>query len=136
MTHIFTFTQDDVLELCERIPAIERSMDKAMRIAVADLDDAILCTLAVQRLSNLFLLHSNDPKSQHVWRGLERDRRFEQLTECVELLATELPLGDLSKYLRSLISLHAEQDSVQLYAEEFARRSSVANPDEIGGILW
>ena len=111
-------------------------MDKAMRITMADLDDAVLCTIAVQRLSTLSLMYANDPSNRQIWKGLEHDRRFEQLTECVELLATEMPLRDMSQYMRSLITLNAEQDSIQLFAEEFARRSSTAMPEEVGSILW
>ena len=135
-----TDSYDEVLDLCERIPAIGDSPDRAMRITYADRDDALLCALAVQRLSLISLKYADIRVSQgavQVWDGLENDRRFEQLTECVDLKKHELSIRDLSRYLRGLMALPFEQESlVRNTMEELSMRLASADLEEIAAILW
>ena len=121
-----TDSYDEILSICEKIPAISTSVDKAMRITFADRDDALLCALAVQRLSYVSLKYamaSTHETETHTWAGLDSDRRFQQLTECVELNMKDLSIRDLSRYLRGLMALPFQQEElVRSSMDEFSER--------------
>ena len=81
---------DEVFRIAEDIPAIQRCTDKALSIAWADKKDAEV--VAIHRLASLCV----EPNK---WVLTAGDRRFDQLSDCVDLQLPHLPILDLCKYL-------------------------------------
>lgn len=107
-----------ILQLAEEITAIRRCTDKAMRLAKADYADAVLAAHAIQRLANVT---STGPTID--WTPSALDRRFEQLTECVELRAAQLPTITLSRYCWALSVLRiADEEQVDCVFDEYTCR--------------
>lgn len=112
-------TTDEVFILAEEIPAILRSVDKVMRIVIASGNDALLASHCIQRLASI--TSKSGSSSHNTWIG---ERRFEQLTECVEIKADRLKTADLTRYLWGLTVLGInETDMIDFVFDEFTNRS-------------
>ena len=124
-------TTGDVFTLCEEIPAIRRSVDKAMRIVSAKDEDAILASYAIQRLASLNKGQSSGQQSHKIKkRSFIRERSFEQLTECVELRIAKLKTIDLARYLWGLAVLGVgEKKKIDLVLNEYNNRLISFNYD-------
>lgn len=112
-------TTDEVFILAEEIPAILRSVDKVMRIVIASETDAMLASHCIQKLASITAKSSNHGTK---WIG---ERRFEQLTECIELKAEKMKTSDLTRYLWGLtvLGIH-EKDMIDFVYDEFTKRVS------------
>jgi hypothetical protein len=107
---------NEVLRAAEDIPAIQRCIDKALSISHADKEDAHDAVLAIQRLASL----SVEPND---WSLATGDRRFEQLSDIVELGLAEISSMDLCKYLWSIsvLGFSYEDRTRAVFAEYRAR---------------
>jgi hypothetical protein len=105
-------TVDDLFQIIEEIPAIKRSMERAMKISVADIDDAALAIHALARVAQLIgnISEDVDPLMLSEINHVIQDRRIEQLTECVELQLSALKIEELSKYLWSLVMIDLDDN--------------------------
>ena len=99
---------DDLLQLCENIPAIRLCKDKSLRISAAEVSDAIVASRAVQRIANLSF---SDGQGSKLSISLANDRRYAQLTECVEIQLQSLEVHELTSYLWGLCILGIGEDS-------------------------
>jgi len=128
-------TAEEIFELAEEIPAIARSVDKAMRIVIANNTDAVLASHAIQRLANLTKLsHSGSG-----WIPSSQDRRFEQLSECVELRASQMSTLDLSRYCWGLSLLKiGDEEQVRLIFDEYSDRlgRNSTTSEELATMMW
>ena len=134
-----------ILQLAEEIPAIRRCVDKAMRIIIADYTDAMLAAHAIQRLANVTTEGLTQQGAGIDWTPSALDRRFEQLTECVELRAPQLPILTLSRYCWCLSSLKiADEEQVAVIFGEYSARlqgsknktSATLSSEELATMLW
>lgn len=107
---------EEVFRIAEDIPAINRCIDKAVSIASADKEDADDAVLAIQRLASLSVEHNN-------WALTSNDRRFEQLSDCVEIGLSEISCMDLCKYMWSIsvLGLSDEQRARAVFKEYMTR---------------
>lgn len=132
-----------ILQLAEEITAIRRCTDKAMRLVKADYTDAVLAAHAIQRLANVTSTGHNVD-----WTPSALDRRFEQLTECVELRASQLPTLTLSRYCWALSVLRiADEEQVDCVFDEYKNRlqnrgtnnsskSVSLTTEELAAMMW
>lgn len=130
-------TGEDIFELAEEIPAIRRSVDKAMRIVIANYTDAVLAAHAIQRLANV--THSNNNNAAASWIPSSLDRRFEQLTECIELRASQLHTVDLSRYCWGLSLLKiGDEEQIDVIFDEYLQRLSKnsTTSEELATMMW
>ena len=112
-------TTDEVFVLAEEIPAILRSVDKVMRIVIASDNDALLASHCIQKLASITAKVGTSHST--TWIG---ERRFEQLTECVELRADRIKTSDLTRYLWGLTVLGINEiDMIEFVFNEFTTRS-------------
>ncbi len=131
-------TLDDLFQVVEEIPAIKRSMDRAMKISTAALDDAILAIHALARVAQLIgtISEEVDPLVLSEMNHLVQDRRIEQLTECVELQLNELQVEELSKYLWSLVMIDFDdsEDFIKPVVTEYHERLRIHSAIESNDI--
>ena len=121
---------DEVFRIAEDIPAIQRCTDKALSIARADKEDAEVAVVAIHRLASLCV----EPNK---WVLTAGDRRFDQLSDCVDLQLPHLPILDLCKYLwaTSVIRLSDEERSLVVFTE-FLRRIESEVEDARKASVW
>lgn len=125
---------DEVFRIAEDIPAITRCTDKAISIGSADKEDAEDAVLAIQRLASLSVESNN-------WALTTNDRRFEQLSDCVELGLSDISSMELCKYLWSIsvLGLSDEDRARAVFGEYLAR---IEAPDknlsegEVATMMW
>jgi hypothetical protein len=107
--------EEELYDIAEDIPAIHRSVDKAMKIVIAKDEDGIYAAYAIQRLASIVtkLKKKIDVK----------DRRFEQLTECVEIKVNKLRTVDLARCLWGLTVLGVnDKQKIDTILNEYLNR--------------
>lgn len=125
---------DDVFRVAEDIPAITRNTDKAISIASASIEDAEDAVLAIQRLASLSVELNN-------WALTTNDRRFEQLSDCVELGLSDISSMELCKYLWSIsvLGLSDEERARAVFREYLARIEApekTVSEGEMATMMW
>lgn len=107
---------DEVFRIAEDIPAIQRCTDKALSIARADIEDAGSAVVAIHRLASLCV----EPNK---WALTVGDRRFDQLSDCVDLQLPNLAILDLCKYLWAISVIRSsDEERSRVVFTEFLRR--------------
>jgi hypothetical protein len=127
---------DEIFRICELLPAIRGSNDKARKVIVATKEDAHVAVHAIYKLANITKYNTIEANT---WTNdiLETDRRFLQLQDCVELKVAEIHLSDVNKYLRSLITLKMDDDDhFKLLLPHYSRISNESFIDEIVDAFW
>ena len=127
---------EEVLRIAEHIPALKRSNDKARRIVLAEASDAQLAAETVIALANLTLTNGSEAET---WTGavLETDRTFSQLLDCIELEADSLPLSELNKYIRALVSLGVyDEDHLDKVTEKYSSLTKESSVEDLVDSLW
>eukprot|EP01041_Mallomonas_annulata_P005760 gene5760-11639_t len=102
---------DELYQICENIPAIKICKDKQIRISLAETYDGILAVRAIQRIANLSVNNLHSSREAIVIEDIESDRRYSQLTDCVDVCVNSLSISDLSRYLWSISVLGIGEES-------------------------
>ena len=96
-----------------------------MRIVLAEPEDAILASHAIQQYAML----TSRSKEENI------DRRFEQLTECVELCISALSIADIARYCWGLTVVGiADEIKYNQVLSEYSRRISQHNAEVVAHI--
>lgn len=107
--------EEELYDIAEDIPAIHRSVDKVLKIVIAKDEDGIYAAYAIQRLASI---------ATKLKKKIDiKERRFEQLTECVEIKINKLRTVDLARYLWGLTVLGVnDKQKIDMILNEYLNR--------------
>eukprot|EP01031_Cornospumella_fuschlensis_P032915 gene32916-39806_t len=103
-------TVEEALHIMEDIPAIQRSVDRAMRITTSSSEDALLAVRILYKIA--YLLPEGFEDSPVHSLGLRKDRRVQQLVECADPHLKKLSTIELARYLWAYTKLSIDMGDV------------------------
>ncbi|KAJ1432744.1 hypothetical protein B484DRAFT_478564, partial [Ochromonadaceae sp. CCMP2298] len=104
---------EELYDTIEQIPAVKQSVDKSMRIVLADAEDAVMAAHAIQKFAQMGMTFAPRlDRGERDWlAGIKKgDRRFDQLAECVEICVSAMRIPDLARYVWGLTLLGVVDD--------------------------